>query len=946
MCAAECALRKCRGSLVLESEEINSIACRWLDALPDCKHSINRIERDGEKYHITVAHRSELSGMEEAVLPPLSGGPSPVSATLVDLGVGYARNGDAEAWFVVIYCPEVANIRQHLGLAPKNLHITLGFSPRDVHGVPKGVHQLVSHQSTMPSIVSKILVAPLCGEQSIILSWIVDRISASAFSTTTMSNNDLLDADCAAVALRDIGRFASRTHNSRLATTSFTALLEAGYWVGLHAMIKLTTLHGGSVNDVTKHLQLPLTLRELPISLRSASKEGVRMQVVKALNANATELGQDKRRVVYSTAALASDTGVKDTLSKQDSLVHELHRLAFPRNFGFVMPGLAGMAMPTSKEHVMALSGVGITNIITILEKPLSVEMRAWCAKQDIEVHFFEVPDRTPPTLEELKAMTSIIQKSIDEGGATVVHCMGGVGRTNTAIIAYAMLANGLSAADGIQLVTSLRKIILDASQKEQLQTWWRYVRSPTFTSAETTNKSPARGRESAPLSAKASGGTKKMAPFPLPPLIILCGYPCSGKSSFAHAIINSRPLGSVVRVNKDEMRGRGECDNLLMDNIRKPNTTVIIDCCCLTAAVRAQWMDTAHHPRTWCVHLNVGLDECRRRIQHRKDHPTIKTVEGGLKVIRSMTRQFEAPEAAEGFEKLIELTSGEEVIDLLKQWRVSDVLLPKGYVEGEDAGEEEAKESYNTYAYNVNEETDTIVKFPRTSHAINLGSATRDDKILGAAELSAIVGSNRYLCIEEKLDGANMGISLDRNGSLRVQNRSHWVTSDYHAQFKPLTKWLMDHAEDLHSVLGSPADRLTLYGEWLHATHSVEYRRLPGWFVAYDLYDAKTEKFASRRRLEATMEGTNIPLTPLLVEGMGCVKDVEELKKLVDGPSAFGAPGVNREGIVIRHCEGDVLVSRAKLVRHGFCAGNERWNRAAKLATNAIAHSSYTDEA
>lgn len=49
--------------------------------------------------------------------------------------------------------------------------------------------------------------------------------------------------------------------------------------------------------------------------------------------------------------------------------------------------------------------------------------------------------------------------------------------------------------------------------------------------------------------------------------------------------------------------------------------------------------------------------------------------------------------------------------------------------------------------------------KFPRTTHILNLGSATRDDLVLDAKDVRRLLVNN--VIIEEKIDGANLGISI-----------------------------------------------------------------------------------------------------------------------------------------------------------------------------------------
>ena len=129
---------------------------------------------------------------------------------------------------------------------------------------------------------------------------------------------------------------------------------------------------------------------------------------------------------------------------------------------------------------------------------------------------------------------------------------------------------------------------------------------------------------------------------------------------------------------------------------------------------------------------------------------------------------------------------------------------------------------------------------------------------------------------------------------------------------------------------------RHILYGEWLYATHSVYYNKLPDYFIAYDLYDRVDNVFYSRKRLLKTLANTSIIVSPLVFEGV--VDSTDALLALVHGPSQFIDVSAmvsaaelasesmmkgKREGIVVRICEKGRLISRAKLVRNDFIAGN-----------------------
>merc|ERR1712224_797920 len=107
--------------------------------------------------------------------------------------------------------------------------------------------------------------------------------------------------------------------------------------------------------------------------------------------------------------------------------------------------------------------------------------------------------------------------------------------------------------------------------------------------------------------------------------------------------------------------------------------------------------------------------------------------------------------------------------------------------------------------------------KFPRTQHVFNTG---------GTAVVRA----------EEKVDGANLGLSLTTAYEVRVQNRSHYVSAQSHTQFKPLAGWLDEHSWALCQLLEPEVE--ILFGEWVAMTHTCSYDKLPGYFLAFDLYN------------------------------------------------------------------------------------------------------------
>jgi hypothetical protein len=211
--------------------------------------------------------------------------------------------------------------------------------------------------------------------------------------------------------------------------------------------------------------------------------------------------------------------------------------------------------------------------------------------------------------------------------------------------------------------------------------------------------------------------------------------------------------------------------------------------------------------------------------------------------------------------------------------------------------------------------------KFPRTSHLFGSRS-TRDDRVLSESQTKAVLA--HALVVQEKIDGANVGISFEPNDAheltLRVQNRGHFLGPGDHAQYGPLWPFVYERLELLKACLG---ETHILFGEWCYARHSCFYDKLPSYFLAFDLYDKSTKSFATQSVLASVCERVECERVPTLAEGV-VLKSTKALDKLI-GPSAFGPE--RAEGVYLRLEDKDKLVARYKWVRSDFIAGiQEHW--------------------
>lgn len=232
----------------------------------------------------------------------------------------------------------------------------------------------------------------------------------------------------------------------------------------------------------------------------------------------------------------------------------------------------------------------------------------------------------------------------------------------------------------------------------------------------------------------------------------------------------------------------------------------------------------------------------------------------------------------------------------------------------------------------------ENIIKYPRTQH-IEGSRLQAGDEDLKSVRFDVIKGT--YLVLEEKVDGANSGISFSDTGKLLLQSRGHYLNGGYaERQFDLFKTWAGAFQHDLYELLGT---RYIMYGEWMYAKHTVFYDTLPHYFMEFDIYDKQERVFLSTKARQALLrEFEFIVSVRILYEGK--LDTLEALKGYL-GASAFRSARAEQqlqeqclklgldeekvsaqtddqplmEGIYIKQENEDEVVNRFKFVRASF---------------------------
>jgi atypical dual specificity phosphatase len=376
------------------------------------------------------------------------------------------------------------------------------------------------------------------------------------------------------------------------------------------------------------------------------------------------------------------------------------------------------------------------------------------------------------------------------------------------------------------------------------------------------------------------------------PRFLMLVGLPGSGKSTFSEQLVKSGR--GWVRICQDELQGRDEFENGIGRIAKDTSKCLVLDRTNVKKADRKAFLGLAFGPKdAVCIHFDVPPDECEKRVANRTDHPTIR-YGGGRGAVRSMHDSFEMPSCDEGFAEVITVRTFADAEHLLQCWGAeAPQVAPMGFS-----------------------------KFPTTPHVLDLtkGKAlTESDRLLTPAEAAQFYDGKTVVIAEEKIDGANVGISLTENYEPRYQNRSHYVSSGYATQWKALDSWWNDNGWAICQLLEPEVE--ILFGEWVWARHSVHYNKLPAYFVAFDIYNKKEGRFVSARVRDQRLDGLGIPVVPRLNERTFSSK--EDIIEFLNMTSAYGEGPL--EGVYLRIDdsleEGNGLwhKRRGKIVRSDF---------------------------
>ncbi len=194
------------------------------------------------------------------------------------------------------------------------------------------------------------------------------------------------------------------------------------------------------------------------------------------------------------------------------------------------------------------------------------------------------------------------------------------------------------------------------------------------------------------------------------------------------------------------------------------------------------------------------------------------------------------------------------------------------------------------------------------------ISNMTHDD-----IELESPIDFPLECFVQEKVDGANMGISWQDGPILR--NRNHILKKGYiekntpaKLQFRPAWNWLHKHEGEIKMISDLCYSPITIYGEWMFAKHSIYYDRLPDLFLAYDIWSVEDREFFSPDIVSELLDKTSISYIRSKKIILNSIKEVISLSE-IESDYRDGT----REGIVIKTSNGRFVDKCFKVVNKQF---------------------------
>lgn len=105
------------------------------------------LERNRDKYHITIFNAAECAKFPSLLINAT--GLLVKDSSITFKGIGSISQDDMTTYFIVVYSPVINKLRTDANLPEKDLHITIGFTHKDLFKSRKNEPNLIQFNSSI-----------------------------------------------------------------------------------------------------------------------------------------------------------------------------------------------------------------------------------------------------------------------------------------------------------------------------------------------------------------------------------------------------------------------------------------------------------------------------------------------------------------------------------------------------------------------------------------------------------------------------------------------------------------------------------------------------------------------------------------------------------------------------------------------------------------------------
>lgn len=208
------------------------------------------------------------------------------------------------------------------------------------------------------------------------------------------------------------------------------------------------------------------------------------------------------------------------------------------------------------------------------------------------------------------------------------------------------------------------------------------------------------------------------------------------------------------------------------------------------------------------------------------------------------------------------------------------------------------------------------IPHYPKTEHL----AFSKEKKILDSSDgklFTDLVG--KTVVIEEKVDGQAIGTFFN-DGLLYILFRGQYYCPEKNIlvpkELQNCYNYFKNNEELFFDILQE--DKI-MYGEWLEYTHTVNYNKLPSFFLEYDIYSQKENIFLSTNKRQELLKPYS-EIHSIYVHETLKSFDFEEFKNIINinKLSQYG-DNLLREGFYVKVEDDEKVLERFKWIENKF---------------------------